>query len=84
MLNVAKQIATTGSHTEKFTDVGVSDMSTGQVLLLLIVLTVTVIVYALLGSWLFNNFVCKALTIVKPITPLQFLGLYFAIKILLN
>ena len=84
MLNVAKQIATTGSRTEKFTDVGVNDMSSGQILLLLIVISVTLVVYALLGSWLFNNFVCKALTIVKPLTPLQFLGLYFAIKILLN
>ena len=36
MLNVAKQIATTGSRTEKFTDVGVNDMSSGQILLLLI------------------------------------------------
>jgi hypothetical protein len=84
MLNIAKQIATTGSHTEKFIDVGVRDMSSNQVVLLLIILPSILIVYALLGSWLFNNFVCKALTIVKPITPLQFLGLYFAIKILLN
>lgn len=84
MLNVAKQFATAGSRTEKFTDVGVRDMSNSQILLLIIVVVITIVVYALLGSWLFNNFVCKAVTIVKPITPLQFLGLYFAIKILLN
>lgn len=84
MLNVAKSIATAGTRKEKFTDVGVSDMSTGQVLLLLLLVVVTLVVYALLGSWLFNNFVCKAVTVVKPITPLQFLGLYLAIKILTN
>ncbi len=84
MLNIAKNVATAGDRTEKFTDVGVSDMTATQVLLFLVVLSVTLVIYALVGSWLFNTFVCKAFTIVKPITPLQFLGLYLAIKILLN
>ena len=84
MLNVAKSIATAGTRKEKFTDVGTSDMTTGQVLLLLVLIAITLVVYALVGSWLFNNFVCKAVTVVRPITALQFLGLYLAIKILTN
>ena len=82
LLNVAKSLSTMGQRKEKFTDVGTSDLTPSQSLLMLLVLVVLLVLYALIGSWLYNNVGCAALTILKPITPLTFIGLSILISML--
>jgi hypothetical protein len=90
LVNIGKSIATaiipesTQSNrlVQKFTDTGVSDITAGQIIALIITILIMIMIIGYGGSYLFNNILVKTLPSVKSISPWNFVGLYVLTQVL--
>ena len=80
-LGVLRRIASKIAPSESFTDV---NSNGGNLMVALLVLTIYLVLLLLVTKWLWNNVLCKVVTVVKPLPDIfTTLGLVIVLSLVL-
>jgi hypothetical protein len=80
--NIANLLNNVRGNSNAFTDV--HSLSGGNRLMLVLLLVVYLVLLLIVGKWLWNNVLCKTVTIVKPMpNVLTLLGLVILLELVL-
>ena len=81
LMNVVSRFTNVTGNRENFDDV--KTVSTTGLLILLINVAIVIAIVGLVGQWLFNNVLTKAVPAVSRVSFWQFLGLYILVRLML-